>query len=112
VIVILVLAMVQVVGADSIANHVVISEVQIKGDDNTKHDSVEIYNPTDTPIDLHDYNLRKMTSSGTESSIKSPIASSGTYIQPYGFYLWASLADSLLLSGPMYLLVVEFNIER
>jgi len=78
----------------SVADHLVISEVQIKGDGDTQHDFIEIYNPTSGQIDLGDYNLRKIASTGTESSIKSPIASSGTYIQPGGFYLWASSADN------------------
>ena len=73
-----------------IADHVVISEVQIHGDGDTKHDFVEIYNPTDTPVDLSGYNLMKMTSSGTSSSIKSPIDYT---LQPHRFYLWASSSD-------------------
>ncbi len=75
-----------------IADHIVISEVQIKGDDNTTHDFVEIYNPTDTPVDLSNYKLMKMTSSGNSNTIKSPI-SNPTTLQPHGFYLWASSID-------------------
>jgi hypothetical protein len=79
-------------GASGIADHVVISEVQIQGDGNPKHDFVEIYNPTDTAVDLSGYNLMKMTSTGTSSSIKSPI---DTYtLPPHRFYLWASSSDS------------------
>ena len=79
---------------EDMAKHLVISEVQIKGDGNTEHDFVEIYNPTDVSIDLGEYNLRKMTSSGAGYDIKLPIADSGTHIQPHSFYLWASSSDT------------------
>jgi len=92
----LVLASVQAVGAETahVANHVVISEVQIEDDDNTKHDFVEIYNPTDSDVDLGGYEgsyirLMKYTSKGTESLIKS-WKDESAIVPTHGYYLWAS----------------------
>ena len=94
-----VLVMVQVVGAETahVATHVVISEVQIKGDGDTKHDFVEIYNPTGSDIDLGDYKgsyirLMKYTSGGSESLVKS-WKDESAIVLAHGYYLWASSSD-------------------
>lgn len=75
---------------NQIANHIVISEVQINGGPgNTTKDFIELYNPTSSPIDLNGYRLVKRTgNSSSDDTIKSWTAS--TLIPAYGFYLWAS----------------------
>ena len=75
-----VLASVQVVGADSIADHVVISEVYVNAINetgNSRSEFVEFYNPTDTGINLNGWNL---------TDLEGAIALSDT-IPAYGFYL-------------------------
>lgn len=74
----------------SVAGHVVISEVQIGGTTSTD-EFVELYNPTDIPVDLTNWRLSKKTAGGTESDI---IAStmSGT-IAAHGYFLIAHAND-------------------
>ncbi|MDY6964986.1 MAG: lamin tail domain-containing protein [Halobacteriota archaeon] len=80
----------------SIADHIVISEIQIKGDGKVGHDFVEIYNPTDTEIDLNQYEgsyirLVKRTANGvSDTTLKSWSTGGAAIIPPHGYYLWAS----------------------
>jgi hypothetical protein len=70
----------------SAADHVVISEVQVGGA-TAKDEFVELYNPTDTAVDLSGWRLtRKPASGASEPNIVSSI--SGT-IAPYGYFLIA-----------------------
>lgn len=70
-----------------IADHVVISEVQIIGD-NANQDFIELYNPTGAGIGLSNWRLRKRGSSGTEGSVK--VIDVGKTIPAHGFFLWAN----------------------
>jgi hypothetical protein len=66
-----------------IANHVVISEIQVAGD--TANDEfIELYNPTSQPVNITGWKLRK--TGGTNGNIITSM--SGT-IQPYSYYLIA-----------------------
>jgi hypothetical protein len=70
-----------------IADHLVISEVQINGGD-ANEDFVELYNPTDTPINnLNGWNIRIRNSTGSESSL---VAITSGSIPAHGFFLWAN----------------------
>ena len=85
-------------GSAYIANHLVISEVQIKGDGDRDHDFIEIYNPTDLDINLSNYKgdyvkLVKYTSTGRKYVIKS-WKNDFSVVPSHGFYLWASGKDS------------------
>ncbi|MDP3987988.1 MAG: signal peptidase I [Candidatus Levybacteria bacterium] len=77
-----------------IANHIVISEVQITGGPgNTTHDFIELYNPTSSSYDLNGHRLVKRSgNSPNDNTIKSWTTS--TTISAHGFYLWASSDDS------------------
>lgn len=77
-----------------VANHVVISEVQITaGPGQTNQDFIELYNPTNSSIDLNGYRLVKRSGNASnDTNIKS--WTSATIIQSHGFYLWASSSDS------------------
>ena len=77
-------------GTADIADHLVISEVQIAGE-KASYDFVEIYNPTNTPLDISGYKLRKRTSTGSESSIR--VFPSGSIIKSNGYFLWANSED-------------------
>ncbi len=71
------------------ADHIVISEVQITGGTgHTTDDFIEIYNPTDSPVNLKGYRLVKRTATGgSDSLIKS--WTTDALIAAHGFYLWA-----------------------
>lgn len=70
----------------SIANHVVISEIQIKGDATiTDNDEfVELYNPKNTPEIMTGWRLGRKNSSGTEENLVNDL--NGT-IPTHGFFL-------------------------
>ncbi|MCD6483061.1 MAG: lamin tail domain-containing protein, partial [Candidatus Aenigmarchaeota archaeon] len=74
-------------GTADIANHLVISEVQIAGE-KASYDFVEIYNPTNISLDISGYKLRKRTSTGSEFSIR--VFPSGSIIKSNGYFLWAN----------------------
>lgn len=69
----------------AIAGHVVISEVQIAGD-SANDEFVELYNPTDTAVDLTDWRLTRKTASGSQSTLVNSLSGS---IAPHGFLLLA-----------------------
>lgn len=71
-------------------NHLIISEIQITGGSGqTTNDFIELYNPTNTAINLKGYRLVKRTKTGiNDSDIKS--FTKDEFIPAYGFYLWAN----------------------
>lgn len=70
----------------AVANHVVISEVQINGA-TANQDFIELYNPTNSAINLSGWQIIKKTSTGTAGSLV--LISSGT-IPARGYFLWAN----------------------
>jgi len=87
-------------GANS-ENHLLIIEIQIAGD-KASYDFIKIYNPSDFPIDIKGYQLKKRVQKGTESSIR--VFSEGSIIPAKGCVLWASSKDN-------YDSLVETNIS-
>jgi len=83
---------------EGIANHLVISEVQITGGTGaTTNDFIELYNPTLFPIDLNGYRLvKRSTSAGTDTDIV--VWNSSTIISSRKFYLWANSAGGFSAS--------------
>jgi len=77
----------------NLADHIVISEVQITGGpSNTTRDFVELYNPTSFSYDLNGHRLVKRSgNSPNDNTIKSWTTS--TIVPAHGFYLWASSND-------------------
>jgi len=77
-----------------VADHIVISEVQIRGStpNPTEKDFIELYNPTDSSIDLSGWKLRKKNANGTEDSIR--VIESEKSIPAHGFFLWATSDES------------------
>jgi len=77
-------------------NHLIITEVQITGE-SAYNDFIEIYNPTDSEIDISGYKLKKRNSKGNESSIR--VFPEGSKIGPKSYFLWANskegYADSI-----------------
>lgn len=73
----------------NLANHIVISEVQIAGTTSAAQDFIELYNPTGTALNLNGYRIiRRANGSSIDDSIK---AFDGTDIIPeHGYYLWAN----------------------
>jgi len=74
----------------NIASHLVISEVQIDGGPgNADKDFIELYNPTNSSIDLLGYRLIKRSgNSSSDDLIKSWTTS--TIVPSHGYYLWAN----------------------
>lgn len=72
--------------AHALADHVVISEIQIEGA-TSKDEFVELYNPTDSVVDLTDWRLTRKTASGSESNLVSSLTGS---ISPHGYFLIAN----------------------
>lgn len=67
------------------ANHIVISEIQIGGsiaDD----EFIEIYNPTNTDIELENWRLTRKTATGTESNLVNSLSAT---ISAHGYLLIA-----------------------
>lgn len=64
-------------------NHIVMSEIQIGGTTATD-EFVELYNPTNTTINLDGWKLTKKISTGTESNL---VASMSGSILPYHYFL-------------------------
>lgn len=73
-----------------VANHVVISEVQIAGDGEASSDDefVELYNPTSSPVVMDGWKLTRKNSSGTEANLV--LSLNGT-VPAHGYFL---IADS------------------
>ncbi len=68
-------------------DNVVINEVQLAGSGDAGDEFVELYNPTDLPVDLTDWRLTRATAAGSESNLVSGLSGS---IPAGGFYLIAS----------------------
>ncbi len=83
----------------NIANHVVISEVQIKGSGShaADQDFIELYNPTSSSFDLNGHRLVKRDSNdSSDQDIK--VWEESTVIPAHGFYLWANSEHSFASS--------------
>jgi hypothetical protein len=71
----------------SMASNVVISEIQISGQDGANDEFVELYNPTSLPVSIDGWRLRK-TASNLGSALNIVDVMSGS-IPAYGYYLIA-----------------------
>jgi hypothetical protein len=71
----------------NIANHVVISEVQIRGA-NANQDFVELYNPTNLPLSLNGWQIQRKAVNGVITSLV--LIGSGNIIPAHGFFLWSN----------------------
>lgn len=76
--------------------YLIISAVQITGGTgHTQEDFIELYNPTNLPLDLNGYRLVKRTAAATTDTVIKAWSSS-TIVQPYHFYLWSNSSFSSL----------------
>ncbi len=106
------------VGADSIADHVVISEIQAHGD-SEDDDWIELYNPTTEAIELAAGNYRiERAKTATDPDIVMRIgeAGDGTYpggttYPPMGFILLSVMMPARLYETKQMLLVLGENIN-
>ncbi|MFZ1756180.1 MAG: lamin tail domain-containing protein [Caldilineaceae bacterium] len=69
-----------------IADHVVISEVQVGGSNSVDHEFIELYNPTDQPVDMKNWRLTRKTSSGGDENIVTTFPDTAI-IPAFGFFL-------------------------
>ena len=65
------------------ADHIVISEIQIGGE-GANDEFIELYNPTDSKVDLNGWDLKRKTKSGTESNVLNNFEG---IIPPRGYFL-------------------------
>lgn len=85
--------------------HIIVNEIRPAGSETNEF--IELFNPTDTEIDLTGYKIAKKTKSGSESLLLSASKFSGT-IQAHGYFLIAhpSVKDAifadLAYSGASY----------
>ena len=81
------------------ANHIVISEIQIKGD-NPDDEFIELYNPTNNIISLNGYSIQYLSGTATSTAnIQKKNFSSNAQIAPKSFFLLVNNnATSSLLS--------------
>ncbi|MBP7832473.1 MAG: lamin tail domain-containing protein, partial [Candidatus Levybacteria bacterium] len=72
------------------ATHIVISEIQIAdASSSNSADFIELYNPTDSDVNLGDMRLSKRTSTGTTDS--NILAFTQDHVIPaHGFFLWCN----------------------
>ncbi len=73
---------------DTIAEHVVISEVAVAGPSGASDEFVELYNPTSQDVDLSGWKLQYKSATGTTYSTPVTI-SAGKIIPAHGFFLIA-----------------------
>lgn len=68
------------------ADHALINEIMVGSDSNSGYAFLELYNPTQNPVDLTGWTIKKKTSSGTQSSfvvsdrLKNKIILPGKYL--------------------------------
>ena len=80
-----------------LANHIVISEVQITATPSANNDFIELYNPTEVAISLANHRLVKRTSSGvTDTDIV--VFTANDSIPAHKYLLWANSANSFATS--------------
>lgn len=94
--------------ADS-PSHIIINEIQVAGK-NSNTEFIELFNPTDIPIDLKEYKLTKKTKTVNSESILVSTAKFSGIIQAYGYFLIAhpdyqdQISADLAYSGSTYYL--------
>ncbi|MCL4404080.1 lamin tail domain-containing protein [Patescibacteria group bacterium] len=72
------------------AGGIIVSEIMVGSEGNTKNEFVELYNPTGNIIDLTGYSVRKKSAAGNESSLVSAARLEGKSVVPGGYFLLAS----------------------
>jgi len=82
----------------NIANHIVISEVQITGGPtHTTEDFIELYNPTSSAINLSGFRLvNRVTASSSDNSIR--VFTASNVIPTHGYFLWCSTTEAALIT--------------
>jgi hypothetical protein len=71
---------------------ILINEIQIAGVADADDEFIELYNPSDAPVDLTGWMLKKKTSSGTEDTFVRSTYFAGKVIAAYGYLLLADPA--------------------
>lgn len=82
------------------SDHLLISQVQITGGSGkTTNDFIEIYNPTNSDIDLKGMRLVKRTKTGTADTLIKSWTDSAI-VKPYSYYLWANSDFTNIVQTP------------
>lgn len=72
------------------AGGIIVSEIMVGSEGNTKNEFVELYNPTGNIIDLTGYSVRKKSATGNESSLVSAARFNGKSLAAGGYLLLAN----------------------
>lgn len=85
--------------AQTKSDHLLIIEIQIAGSVSSQ-DYLKIYNPTDEPLDISGFRLRKRSQAGKEYSLR--VFPAGSQIKPKEFLIWANAQDGFadLIQAP------------
>ena len=73
--------------AHAAANHVVISEFATRGPSSASDEFIELYNPTDNPIDISGWKLQYSATTNGATWGDRAILPASTFIAAHGFYL-------------------------
>ncbi len=89
-----------VTATSSVASSIVISEIQVQGED-SGDEFIELYNPTSVTVDLSSYSVQYVSGSieVSENTISKKNFSAGSSIDGYGFYLIARAVDGAGVDG-------------
>ncbi|KKQ22690.1 hypothetical protein A2999_01135 [Candidatus Wolfebacteria bacterium RIFCSPLOWO2_01_FULL_38_11] len=71
-------------------NHILISEVMVGIDGNSAYEFIELYNPTASAIDLTNWTIKKISSTGSESSLLVALRLEGKIIGAGKYFLAAN----------------------
>lgn len=70
-----------------IAHMILISEVYAGTEENAKYEFIELYNNSDSPVDLTGWTIKKKSSTGNETSLVSASRLQGKVIFPKSYFL-------------------------
>jgi hypothetical protein len=86
--------------AYSATTHLVISEVQFAGDNGANDEFIEIYNPTNNPVDISTWSIQRKTATESPSFTKKNFTSPAI-VPAHGYYLIAHTSYNGTVSADM-----------
>ena len=86
--------------AYSATTHLVISEIQFSGDGGANDEFIEIYNPTDNPVDISTWSIQRETATESPSFTKKNFVALAV-VPAHGYYLIAHTSYNGSVSADM-----------
>jgi hypothetical protein len=75
---------------ENISANILISEIMAGADGNSSYEFIELFNPTENPINLTSWSIKKKSSSGSESTLVSASRLEGKIIPANKYFLLAN----------------------